>query len=253
MKANLLRSMALAALVFFVSTGIRAQEETSNFSIGADVVSRYIWRGIDLGGSSPHIQPSIEYAFGESGLTLGAWGSQSIGGISTGAEADLYLTYSFMDMFTVGITDYFFPSDQAFSVDHYFNYKKATTGHTFEAMASFDGTENFPVSILFAMNVYGADGTDANGDPYYAKYLEVGYSKTLGDTDISLFVGAALDDPKEEEGAIGWYGNSAGIINLGTTVSKSLKISDSFSLPISTSLIFNPEAENIYIVFGFTL
>lgn len=246
--------MALVAAMLVGNMSMYAQDESSNFSIGADLVSRYIWRGVDFGGSSPHIQPSIEYAFGESGLTLGAWGSQSIGGIPTGAEADLYLTYSFMDMFTVGITDYFFPSDKALSRDNYFNYKKETTGHTYEAMASFDGTESFPVSILFAMNVYGADGTDANGDPYYAKYLEVGYSKSVGDTDISLFVGAALDDPKEEDGAIGWYGNnSAGIINLGTTVSKSLKISQSFSLPISTSLIFNPEAENIYIVFGFTL
>ena len=159
-----------------------------------------------------------------------------------------------MDMFTIGMTDYYFPSDRAFSRDGYFNYKKETTGHTFEAMASFDGTENFPISILFAMNVYGADGTDENGDPYYAKYLELGYSHSIGATDISVFMGAALDDPKEEQGASGWYGNnSAGIINLGATVSKSLKISDSFSLPISTSLIFNPEAENIYIVFGISL
>jgi hypothetical protein len=253
MKANFIKSMALAAVVFTGSMSLHAQKETSNFSIGADLVSRYIWRGLDLGGSSPHIQPSIEYAFGESGLAIGAWGSQSLGGITTGAEADLYLTYSFADMFTVGLTDYFFPSDHAFSYDRYFNYKKETTGHTFEVMAGFDGTESFPISIMFAMNVYGADGTDENGDPYYAKYLELGYSKTVGETDISVFVGAALDDPKEELGASGWYGNSAGIINLGTTVSKSLKISDSFSLPVSTSLIFNPEAENIYIVFAISL
>ncbi len=254
MKANLLKSMALMAMALSGSMVVHAQEESSNFSIGADLVSRYIWRGLDLGGSSPHVQPYVEYAFGESGLTLGAWGSQSIGGIATGAEADLYLTYGIADMFTIGVTDYFFPSDRAFSRDTYFNYKKETTGHTFEAMASFDGTESFPLTVLFAINVYGADGTDENGDPYFAKYLELGYSHSVGATDISVFMGAALDDPDEtNDNVSGWYGNAAGIINLGTTISKTLKITDNFSLPISTSLIFNPEAENIYIVFGISL
>ena len=227
-----------------------SQSESSNFSIGTDVVSRYIWRGLNLGGSSPHIQPYVEYAFGNSGLSVGAWGSHSMGASSTGAEADIYLSYSFMDMFSIGITDYFFPSDRQFAMDSYFDYDSETTSHTLEAMLSFDGTESFPVSIMFAMNFYGADGTDENGDNYMAKYLEIGYSTSLPDGEISVFAGAALDDPKEEEGAVGWYGNSAGIINLGTSVSKSIKITDDYSLPISSSLIFNPEAENIYLVFG---
>lgn len=224
-------------------------QDTSNFSFGADLVSRYIWRGINLGGSSPHFQPSAEYSFGHSGLAIGAWGSHSLSG-ATGAEADIYLTYSFLDMFSLGVTDYYFPKDTQFGRDGYFNYKKGTTRHTFEVTASFDGTESFPVSVLFAMNVYGADGTDENGDPYFAKYLELGYSKSLADMDLFLFLGAALDNPKEEAGAAGWYGNSAGIINLGIGLSKSVKITEDYSLPISTSVIFNPEAESLYLTFG---
>ncbi len=242
--------MAFLAMTLAVSTGIYSQDETSNFSIGADIVSRYIWRGLDLSGPSPHIQPYLEYSFGETGLTLGTWASHSIGGITTGAEADLYLTYSLAGMFTVGVSDYYFPSDAAFSRDGYFNYHKETTGHTFEAMLSFDGTEKVPLTVLFAMNFYGADGTDENGDAAYAKYLELGYSHTMGTTDVSVFMGAALDDPAEEKGASGWYGNSAGIINLGTKITKTLSINDRISLPLSTSLIFNPEAENIYVVFA---
>lgn len=252
MKANYLKAVlaALLLLPFLGTTKSYSQEESSNFSIGADVVSRYIWRGLNLGGGSPHIQPYVEYAFGNSGLAIGAWGSHATGASRTGAEADLYLSYSFMDMFSVGITDYFFPSDRQFATDGFFNYDSETTGHTLEAMVGFDGTESFPVSILFAMNFYGADGTDENGDNYMAKYLELGYSKSIADGEISVFLGAALDDPKEEEGASGWYGNSAGVINLGTTISKSIKISEDYSLPISSSVIFNPEAENFYLVFG---
>lgn len=251
MKANLRKGLLVPIAALFLATSLFAQEEeSSNFSFSADLVSRYIWRGANLGGNGMHIQPGIEYAFGNSGLAIGAWGSHSIGAGGAGAEADLYLTYSFLDMFSFGVTDYYFPSDAQFARDGYFNYKKGETGHVIELMAGFDGTENIPISVLFAVNVYGLDGTKPNGDPYYAKYLELGYSKSLGDTELSVFAGAALDDPEEEDGAVGWYGNSAGIVNLGFTLSKSVSISDQFQLPLSSSLIFNPEAENIYLVFG---
>lgn len=249
MKANPIKILAMAFIMLAGSFYVKAQE-SSNFSIGADVVSRYIWRGLNLGGASPHVQPYVEYAFGNSGLAIGAWGSHSLGANGVGAEADLYLTYSFLDMFTIGVTDYFFPSDSAFATDGYFDYDSETTGHTLEAMISFDGTESFPISILFAMNFYGADGVDENGDNYLAKYLEIGYSTTVADTDISIFAGAALDDPDEDAGAAGWYGNSAGVINLGLSISKAIEISDTYSLPISSSFIVNPEAESIYLVFG---
>jgi hypothetical protein len=248
MKAKRNGILVLVALLVSGMISVSAQE-SSNFSFGADVVSRYVWRGANLGGSSPHIQPSVEYSFGGSGLAIGAWGSHALAG-STGAEADLYLTYSFLDMFTLGVTDYFFNGDAQFGRDAYFDYNKETTGHTLELMASFDGTESFPISLLFAMNFYGGDGTDENGDPYYAKYVELGYSKSLADMDLSLFVGAALDDPKEEDGAVGWYGNSAGIVNIGLGLSKSVKVTEEYSLPLSSSVIFNPEAEVFHLVFG---
>ncbi len=116
--------MALLAIALAVSVGISAQDKTSNFSMGADLVSRYIWRGVDFGGPSPHIQPYLEYAFGNTGLTLGTWASQSVGGISTGAEADLYLNYEVADLFTVGVTDYYFPSDQCLSKGWVFQLQK---------------------------------------------------------------------------------------------------------------------------------
>ncbi len=226
-------------------------DESSNFSYGADVVSRYIWRGLNLGGSSPHVQPYLEYSFGETGLAAGFWGSHALGASSTGAEADIYVSYTPVDMFSVGITDYFFPSDVAFARgDHYFDYAKKTTSHTIEGMVSFNGTEEIPVSLTFAMNVYGADGIDKKGDNYYAKYLELGYSATIKETGLSPFIGMALDDPAEEDGAVGWYGNSFGVINVGLSVSKAVKISDVYTMPLSSSVIFNPEAGNIYLVFS---
>ena len=42
---------------------------------------------------------------------------------------------------------------------------------------------------------FGADGTDEEGNNYYAKYLEVGYSASIGELGIKPFTGMALDNP----------------------------------------------------------
>ena len=44
-------------------------------SISCDLMSRYVWRGTDFGGS-PSIQPGIEYS--KAGFSIGAWGAYAI-------------------------------------------------------------------------------------------------------------------------------------------------------------------------------
>jgi hypothetical protein len=220
----------------------------SDFNFNADAVSRYIWRGINLGGPSPHIQPSIEYSV--AGLAIGVWSSYGLGAGSEITEVDLYISYSPSDYFTFTVTDYFFPSDTPFSRGNYFNLSKGKTGHTIEGMAGFNGTPGFPVWVIFAMNLYGVDGTDENGKNYNAKYLELGYSATFREIEIGTFAGMALDNPNTAGGATGWYGDSRGIINLGISLSKSIRFTDTVSLPVFSSLVFNPEAGNIFLVGG---
>ena len=59
-------------------------------TIGADVVSRYVWRGTDY-GNAVAVQPGIETAVGP--IAVGAWGSWSISpgpADASGNECDLY-------------------------------------------------------------------------------------------------------------------------------------------------------------------
>ena len=52
-----------------------AQENVS-FGITVDPMYGYIWRGQELGADDKiALQPGVELGFGESGLTVGAWGS----------------------------------------------------------------------------------------------------------------------------------------------------------------------------------
>ncbi len=199
---------------------------------GADLVSRYIWRGKDF-GNSPAIQPGLTYTWND--FSIGAWGSLTIND-NIFQEQDLFVSYTLFDVFTFGVTDYFFPND-TISDNKYFHYKKEETGHTFELNVKIHDIADIAAYIAFNYNFYGADTANSS-------YLELGYKSKLKDIEFDAFMGFALDK--------GIYGNSFGVVYLGLTGYKNIKITEEFSLPVFSRLIFNPQAENIHLVFGLT-
>ncbi len=245
------------------STTIIARE--SPFSLGADIMSRYVWRGTQFGGNSPSIQPSLSVSY--KNFTFGVWGAYSTGGVHASQELDLYLSGNFInDMFTVVVTDYYFPSDTASY--HYMSYD-SKTGHVLETGVVFNGTDNFPISLSAYVNVYGHDARKVGDDPsdtttfnqeqdiQFSNYFEVSYSKSFKNNfDINAFLGFTLSNPKKADantgyiGESGFYGNGPGVVNLGLTASKSVKITNSYSMPLTASFIINPQAERVYLVFG---
>lgn len=215
---------------------------------GADVVSRYVWRGTDF-GNSPAIQPSLEMGYG--GFALGAWGSYTTNNANF-QEVDLYASYTYKEMLTLMVTDYFFP-DGTVAKNRYFNYNTNETGHIFEGSLSFNGTEKLPLSLLLAVNFAGADARTVDNDLQYSTYLELGYSTTAGETDLDFFLGGTPTKPDKEKGETGFYGPYEGIVNIGVTATKEVQITEKFALPVNVSLITNPQQENIFLVFGISL
>jgi len=229
------------------STSVFAQSDStetkSPISISADLMSRYIWRGRDF-GAAPSIQPGIEYR--KAGFAIGAWGAYAIN-YQGYQESDLYIGYTFYkEMFTVMVTDYYSQSD--LTNVNYFDYKKETTKHVFEAALTFNGTEKLPLSLMIATNVYGADAKKINGDNQFSTYAELTYSFKHFD----VFAGANLIEPNRDLGETGYYGNYMGFVNIGLTAVKNIKITDHYSLPLTLSVITNPQAEKIYFVAGFS-
>ena len=157
-------------------------------TIGADVVSRYVWRGTDFGNAAA-VQPGIETAVGP--VTLGAWGSWSISpgpADASGNECDLYAST------TVGpvgltLTDYFFPAyagtDSLLNLDI----------HVFELSA---GADVGPVSILAAANVSGDDDNSTYLELTYGAFslgLGNGAYSTDGEfAPVSLGISASRDN-----------------------------------------------------------
>ena len=236
--------------------------QPSAFNFGADIVSRYIWRGSDY-GNSPAIQPNV--SFSVAGFKIGAWGSYGFvpwakkindsTSVSMGnfVETDFTISYT-LKGFTLMVTDYFFPNGVYPNEDNkYYNWDHETTGHTLEASLSYAGPDKFPIPVFAGVHIYGADkGKDSLGvwgagsNNNYSSYFEAAYQFYVKGIGVKPFIGGI---PYESS----WYGTSAGIVNLGFMVSKNIKITQDYSLPIYTSIITNPQKQSIFFVFGITL
>jgi hypothetical protein len=236
MKMKILFSAVLACLCL-VSF---AQGDTSKVSIklGADLVSRYIWRGASY-GPGVHFQPALSVT--TCGFTLGTWGSTNFNG--NYGETDLYLSYNYKFL-TLSVTDYFSTTETS-NFQGYFDYNDLSTLHLVEGTVSFTGPEKFPLTLLAGVMVYGADKDPATGDNYYSTYIEAGYTKTIKETTLSLNCGIT---PMKSI-----YGSEFGVIHASIKGAKEIKISDQFSLPVSVTLVSNPQAENFFVVFGLSL
>lgn len=231
------RIVLVFVAILSIST-MKAQEEgasKASLDLGLDVQSRYIWRGIQLGGNSASAQPWAEFSSG--GFAIGAWGAYNLGGLGEGNEVDFYMSYAFSDAFAVTVTDYFFPGEGS---GGYFPYNN---GHVFEAMLSYSG----PIGITVATNFGGAI-EDENGDNAYSTYVEASYETEIGGTPFSLAVGGVFGDDN------GYYfTDGSGLINITMGTSKEIKFSESFSLPVNAAITLNPDSEDIFLTFGFSL
>jgi hypothetical protein len=259
MRRSLLLLVLTAGLIVLQTIHTSAQ---STVSFGADLMSRYIWRGIDLGGKSPAIQPSLKYACTTKNekhtVALGAWGSYSLAG-NVNDELDLTLSYTWNKMVSLMVTDYFFPGLNAGEKDDYFVYKADSTGHVIEACVMFTGNNRIPVTAMFAMNVYGNDARKmlndtTPGNIVLSKYLEVGFVYSFKQFDLNAFIGAALDKPDTDFAPAGYYANDkAGVINIGVKAARTFKLNDHLSLPVQSQFIVNPMLQKAYVVFGLGL
>ena len=269
----LCRMIILSAMALFMTCSGYAQlqdenkmekpvEGSASFSVGADLVSRYIWRGADY-GNAPSIQPSV--AFSVAGFKAGFWGAYGLGQYSKRvndstvanmgnySEFDFYLSYT-LKGFTIMAYDYFLPNPlDPNSQNRYFNFKNSTTGHTLEVCLSWAGPEKFPLQLYAGTLVYGADkGKDASGeygkgsDNNYSTYFEAAYLFNIKGIGVKPFVGGIPFGSS-------WYGQSAGIVNAGLTVNKAIHISKDYSLPVFGSVITNPQAQSVFLVFGVSL
>lgn len=236
-----LNKVVLMAAAFAFS-GVAVAQDKVEASVGADVVSSYIWRGQNLGDAA--IQPSV--SLGYKGFELEAWGSYGIMSSTDPKEVDLALSYT-VGGFSIGVTDYFISEDG--KTGKYFLYDAHKTLHTFEANLSYDFGK---FAINWNTNFAGADGVRSNGKRAYASYVEVSAPFRLGGLEWMAAVGATPYNSGGFYNDIDGEGNTTGfaVQNVSVKASKDLKITPSFTLPVFGQLTANPSTQRMYFTFG---
>lgn len=221
------------ALVFGAVSGPSAHAQSVD--LGADVVSRYVWRGTDFGNTAA-VQPSL--SFSQSGFTVGAWGSFDLSPVGDAAvnENDLYASYAVetaAGTFSLSVTDYYFSNPG----NDFFDYDDETGAHVIEPGVSYSG----PVSLSASINAYGRDGENEI-------WLEASIPFSVQTVDLSLAIGGTPND------GAGYYGTDAdtdaALTKFSLSATKSLPITESFALPIGASYYLNPYSERSYFIFS---
>jgi uncharacterized protein (TIGR02001 family) len=236
MKKIIYTILALLMTTLSVKAEETEKESKVDFSLGADFVSSYVWRGAYQ--TSAAIQPSMGVS--AYGFSLSAWGSVPFQGVDK--EVDFTAAYE-IDGLKVAITDYWWAGEGAYK---YFTYDSHATEHHFEGTLEYTlPFKKFPLSLGWNTMFAGEDYTKANGDRAYSTYISASYPFKVKDVDLGLSIGIT---PWE-----GMYAEDFSVINIGLKAEKEIRITEKFALPVFGEVMVNPRSEDIFFVFGFSL
>ena len=232
-----MRKIFFMAMLCAIGMSAAAQDEIET-TMGADVVSNYVWRGQDLGSVS--LQPML--GVGWRGLSLAAWGNVGLSDPDDSKEIDLTLGYTLGGL-NIGITDYWVSKDGLDPQGRYFKYDAHGTNHVFEANIGYDfGFASLQWFTNFSGNDYKDDGKRA-----YSSYVEASVPFKLATVDWTATAGAV-------PAATDYYGTTGfAVTNLSLKATKDIKVTDAFSIPVFAQFVGNPCSQKAYLVFGLTL
>ncbi len=235
---RIIKVLTIAAMGIMSINTANAQDKVEG-SVSADVVSRYIWRGQELGDAA--IQPSASLAY--KGLSLTAWGSYGFLNSADTKEFDLTLAYTIGGL-NIGITDYWFSKHGA--DNKYFEYRAHDTEHVWEANIGYDFG---PLAIQWYTNIAGADGQNKSGDRAYSSYVQLSAPFKLATCDWTATIGAVPY-------ATDFYKDTASgftVTNVALRATKTIPVCKSWGLPLFMEGSCNPSTKKGYLVVGFTV
>lgn len=227
--------LAMSTIVFAQSeeparNGFGAKLRESNFHLGLDLQTKYIWRGMEMitEDAAPVVFPTVNYQ--NKGFYAYVMGGYSLNGKYS--EVDLGLSYTYK-WITVGINDYYYPTTTTPN-DQYFNFKSKETGHWLEAVVTI-APEKIPAYLTVSNFFAGAD-KDLDGNQAYSTYAELGgHYDFLNDHRLALAVGMAFN-----KSCYNAYEHGFGVCNVELKYTYNVNFNDKFTLPLSVAYIVNP-------------
>lgn len=240
----------IVAAIMAITNNVFAQSEesvrnpwgakltNSNFHLGVDIQTKYIWRGMEMmtDEAAPVAFPSINYS--DKGFYAYVMGGYAINGKYSEVDMGLSYTYKWL---TVGVNGYYYPTTTT-AEDQYFNLKNEETGHWLEAAVTI-APENIPAYLTVSNFFYGAD-KNLEGNQAYSTYAELeGHYAFLDDHCLSLAVGAAFN-----KSCYNGYAHNFGFCNIEMKYTYNVAMKN-LTLPLSVSYIINPVYEKSHVNF----
>ena len=183
------------------------------------------------------VQPNLGLSY--KGFTLSAWGSQSITNSDTAPqEYDINLSYNIKG-FTVTITDYWWEGMRA-------PYGYYADKHHFEGTISYNFGEKFPLTLSWSTMFAGGD-ENKKGNRAFSTYIYAAYDIACP-MDITLTPSVGFTPWK------GMYNpDNAAFTDISLKASKSITVTDKFSIPLFVQTTVAPAADKVYLLAGFSL
>lgn len=237
-----MKARIAAVVVFIVITGhISAQDSTSQktpWSGLLTLATKNVWRGIDFGNGTPSAQglvtfkPSDRWDFNVLGIT-------SLTGDNRGYSTTLnfFVNYTLGDL-TLTLDNYYFEGDATNIPTSFWDYRNAhfLEGRVGYALGKFSFTAGY---TLYGGGFYSNPVIDSMGTVLQntkGLYLEAKYQPSDA---ITLSVGGITGASALN------FNDKAGFTNVGFKYSKTVKITDHFSIPFDFQLVVNPSWGNI--------
>jgi len=157
------------------------------YTVGADVVSNYIWRGIQVAGLG--VQPDLAVGYG--GLYLDVWASMNATdwtfqtpSAATGnafyPELDLTLGFCRWGLDIKYMHMYYFDKYLNGERSQFFDFSNREVGGiTQEWRIKYRVSNKLPLHVMWCTRTWGRDGYLALGKRAYSSYFEVGYEFAL--------------------------------------------------------------------------
>jgi hypothetical protein len=249
MMKKIFRTLAITVVLAISPLAALAQYDVET-TVRADLVSKYMWRGLEKGGIS--LQPSAKVSW--MGAYFSFFGNTGFER-NDPEELDLTLGYKAPFGLNVGVTDYWETGITKY--DLYFQYKKAETAHRLEGNLGYS-------CKYFSLQGYcifwGNDRKRSDNKQAYSTYIELTVPFELGGLDWQIQGGftpmesgahqKVFDESDEDYGM--WYytyANGAACVNASLKASKELSFRK-FSVPIYAVISSNPYMKTAQILAG---
>lgn len=279
MKKNrfLIALLFLSTVVANVSAQITVEDKPCPVDLKVEVKNAHIWRGLDVTHNAL-IDADLRITDKSKTVAFGIWGATTF--TQDFREFDYYAGF-YKGGFTLEVWDIFNFSDKnrfdpvtntGYNVDKAFDYDAHTTGHFVDVRLSYEISKQFPLTLKWNTVVFGRDRARISyEDPNepgvykqkyskgrYSTYVEVEYPILRCDVvDVKVAVGGAfaIQEAKIDGEKIkgNFYGDTDGIVNASLALSKKFKITEKYTLPVTATAVWNPQASKTYLELAATV